>query len=231
MDEFSDRWHDCGGLGRGTSRKGDYAAAAEAFEKAAVKSKDVKLEAKSRFNLGNCAFREAERQKDSDLNKAVEACGKSIQHYQEALTLDPGFKEAAENIEVVRLIMKNILDEINKQKQKAQQQQEAMKQLEKQIKELIEKQQKALAQNQALQEEQKGEGDSKALRDRIQDLAQDQKDIQAQTEAVVEDLNKTCSQTPPVEENPTKKHLNNAVTEQKAASGNLEKSHSQAAFS
>ena len=55
---------------RGTAlyKKGDYSGASEAFEKAALKSKDPGLEAKSKFNLGNCAYREAERQKDSDLN-------------------------------------------------------------------------------------------------------------------------------------------------------------------
>ena len=76
-------------------QKGDYSGAIEAFEKAALKSKDIQLEAKSRFNLGNCAYREAERQQDSNLEKALEACTKSIRHYQEALELDSDLKEAA----------------------------------------------------------------------------------------------------------------------------------------
>lgn len=111
-------------------KKGDYSSAIEAFEKAALKSKDLALEAKAKFNLGNCLFREAERQSDSDLNKSLEACQKSIAHYQESLELDPDLTEAAENIEVVRLVMKNILDEINKRKEEAKQQQEAMEETE-----------------------------------------------------------------------------------------------------
>lgn len=106
-------------------RKKDYAKAAAAFEQAALKSKDIKLEAQSKFNLGVCSFREAEQQRNGDLNKVLAACEKSIRYFQEALKLDPQFKEAAENIEVVRLTMKSILDEIKKQKEAAHKQQKA----------------------------------------------------------------------------------------------------------
>jgi Ca-activated chloride channel homolog len=101
-------------------RKENYDKAKEAFENAALKTKDVNLEAMARFNLGNCSFSQAQRQKDSDLNEMLEACQTAIRHYQEALKLDPGLKEAAENIEVVRLVMKNIMDEINKRKEAAE---------------------------------------------------------------------------------------------------------------
>jgi Ca-activated chloride channel family protein len=101
-------------------RKENFDKAKEAFENAALKTKDVNLEAMARFNLGNCSFSQAQRQKDSDLNEMLEACQTAIRHYQEALTLDPGLKEAAENIEVVRLVMKNIMDEINKRKEAAE---------------------------------------------------------------------------------------------------------------
>ncbi|MFC1493770.1 tetratricopeptide repeat protein [Thermodesulfobacteriota bacterium] len=108
-------------------KKGNYNDAVYAFEKAALKSKDPHMESKSRFNLGNCAFREAERQMDSDLKKSLEYCEKSIKHFHDALKLDPGLNEAAENIEVVRLVMKNILDEIKKQEQEAKKNKEALK--------------------------------------------------------------------------------------------------------
>ena len=121
-------------------KKGDYSAAIEAFEKAALKSKDPGLEAKSKFNLGNCLYRDAERQQDSDLNKAIEGCTKSVRYYQEALKLDPGFKAAAENIEVVRLVMKDILDKMNKQKEAARQQQEKVEKTAEKLKELVKRQ-------------------------------------------------------------------------------------------
>lgn len=203
-------------------QKGDYSGAAEAFEKAALKSKDIRLEAASKFNLGNCAYREAERQQDSDLNKALEACGKSIQHYQEALELDPDFTEAAENIEVVRLVMKTILDEINKQKEAQKQQQEAMQKTAEQLKELIEKQQNALNRNHQLEDERTKKGQSPELSDKIQDLARDQRDLKEETEELAKNMPKPAGQNTSPAENPAEKHLENAAKEQQAASGNLE---------
>ena len=47
-----------------STAKAAQAKAVEAFQDAAVKSRDTALEARSRFSLGNCAFREAERQRD-----------------------------------------------------------------------------------------------------------------------------------------------------------------------
>ncbi len=210
-------------------QKGDYAGAEKAFEKAALKSKDLQLEASSKFNLGNCAYREAERQQDSDMNKALEACGKSIQHYQEALELAPDLSEAAENIEVVRLVMKNLLDEINKQKEAQKQQQEAMQKTKEQLKQLIEKQKNALDRNQQLGKDRGQSGDTPELDKKIQDLAKDQKNLQKQTEELAETLPKTGGPNVPPAENPTEKHLENATKEQQAASGNLDQKNTGAA--
>jgi len=210
-------------------QKSDYSGASESFEKAALKSKDIRLEAKSKFNLGNCAYREAERQQDSDLNKALEACTKSIRHYQDAFALVPEFDEAAENIEVVRLVMKTILDNINKQKEAAKQQQEAMQQAADKLKELIKKQQDALGGNKQIQDERRQKGDSQKLKDDVQDLARNQKDLQTETEALANNMPKPGCQNPPATENPTEKHLKNAAKEQNAASGNLEQDHTSEA--
>ncbi len=206
-------------------QKGDYAAACEAFEKAALKSKDVRLEAESKFNLGNCAFRQADRLKDSDLKGALQKLEESVQHYQEALKAAPDFKEAAENIEVARLVMKNILDEINKKKQEAQEEQ----QIQNRIKELIQKQKQALDRNQTLQGERKQKGDSEELQKKVRDLAEEQKSIQSQTEEVAKGVAKAGSQNPNSKEDPTETHLKNAATEQKAAAGNLQQYHTKEA--
>jgi Ca-activated chloride channel homolog len=130
----------CFNKGAALYRKGDYSGAAEAFEKAALNSKDKQLEAKSKFNLGNSTYKEAEGQKDKDLQKAFEGCSKSVSHYQEALSLDPGMKEAAENMEMVRLVMKNILEEIKKQQENGKKDQEKN---EGELKEALDSQQKA----------------------------------------------------------------------------------------
>jgi hypothetical protein len=208
-------------------RKEDYAKAKEAFEQAAVKSKSIKLESQSKYNLGLCSFREAERQQDSDLNKALEACAKSIQYFQESRELAPDFKEAAENIEVVRLTMKSILDEMNKQKEAAKKQQEAMKNAAEQMKKVIKKQQELLERNKYLSEEKIQKGESPELGNKIADLAEDQSDLRQKTLEIAEKLplpqQTQTAKSVPASSVSAKKHLENAAVEQKLASEKLEK--------
>ena len=128
----------------------DYAQAREAFDAAALKTRDLPLEAGCKYNLGNCAFREAERQKDSDLRKAIEQYQNCIRYYQDALKLDPELTDAAHNIEVTRLILKDLLDQLKKQQEEQKKQQEEQQKLVEKLKELLERQKKAVEENQAL---------------------------------------------------------------------------------
>ncbi len=169
-------------------QKEDYAGAVEAFEQAALKSRKPRLGSLSKFGLGNCAFREAERQRDSDLKKAMEACEKSIRHYQEALELTPDYTEAAENIEVVRLVMKSILDEINKKQEEQQKQQNAMEELVKKLKELVAKQTGAVEQNDTVSAQEKQLGNTQAVRDQIQELGLNQKSIQSDSSGLSSEM-------------------------------------------
>lgn len=202
-------------------KKGDYVSAIDAFEKAALKSKDPLFEAKSRFNLGNCAFREAERQQDSDLKKSLEFCEKSIEHFQDALKLDPGFNEAAENIEIVRLFMKNILDEIKKREQEAKEREKEAKENAEKIQELIRRQEDALEKNRQISNSKLKSDKKKKM---LNELADEQKDITRDTQELAEKISKQAVQQNQGSENPSLKHLNNAIKEQTAAEGNLRNS-------
>jgi tetratricopeptide (TPR) repeat protein len=217
---------------RGASfyQKGDFAKASEEFEKAALKSKDLKLEAKSKFNLGNCHFREAERQQDSDLNKALEECGKAIRFYQEALGLDPQFKEAAENIEVVRLVMKNILDQINKQKEAQKQQQEAAEKIREKLEELIRRQLEALDQDKQIDEQRAQHGDTQDVFDKINNLLNEQRDILTETKRLADDMSKNHGRPDPDKKTEAETNMDNAVKEEQAAAGNLEQKNTGAAI-
>lgn len=216
-------------MGTAYYQKEDYAKAVEAFEKAALKTRDIKIEANAKFNLGNCAFREAERQQDSDLNKVLEACGKSISYFQEALERDPEFTEAAENIEVVRLVMKSILDEIKKQEEEAKNQQQAMQNAVENIKQLIENQQNLLDQTNNLSEHQQDN-----LKEKTEKLAEDQKNLQNETRELAANMPKPQApqqQNIPPPANPAEKHLANAANEQGAAAEKLEQNQPDSALS
>ena len=56
---------------------------------------------------------------ETDPRKALSQWEQSIQHYQEALRIDPQLKEAAQNIEVVRISMKDLADRIKKAEEAA----------------------------------------------------------------------------------------------------------------
>ena len=105
-------------------------------------AKDPDLTTRAKFNLGNCAFRQAQRQRDSDLEKAIEHLPRRASPTtRRPATSIPDYREAAENIEIVRLYVKVLLDEQKKQAgEQEQQQQEEQENLVEKLKKLIERQ-------------------------------------------------------------------------------------------
>ena len=103
-------------------KKGDLEKAREQFREAASKTKNLPFESKAWYNLGNCAFTEGGRQEDSDLQKALESLEESVKFYGTALEKDPENKAAAENLEIARLKIKDLLDKQQKQQQQGGQQ-------------------------------------------------------------------------------------------------------------
>ncbi len=122
----------------------DLEQAMNLYRQVSAESKDMDLVARAKFNLGNCYFQQGMKQRDSDLQKAVEAFTTSIHQYREVLKIHPDDAEAAHNIAVIRLIMKDILDQLKKQ-QEQQKQQQQQQDLAEKIKKLLERQ-TALAQ-------------------------------------------------------------------------------------
>jgi hypothetical protein len=210
-------------------KKGDYSGACEAFEKAALKSKDQLFEAKSKFNSGNSDYKQAGTLKEKDPDKALEKCSTSISHYREALNLDPKLKEAAENIEMVRLDMKNILDQINKQKEAGKDEQEKKQETAKQLQKLIKDQEAGLEKNQNLDAQRAGKGDTPKTTKKMADLSKEQKALRDRTEGLLKDLQKT-GKADPSKDDPAAKHLENAEKEQDAASGNLDQKNTKASL-
>lgn len=169
-------------------RKNDFKKALEMFEKAAMKTRDPVLEAKARFALGNTEFAEAERQKDSDLDKSVEACRRSVAHYREALRVAPDMREAAENIEVVRTKLKALLDEIKKKQEQQSQQQQAQQQAADKLKKLIAAQDRAAAESVDLDRQQKTSPDPASTQGQSSDLAGKQNRLREETGNLAREL-------------------------------------------
>ncbi len=108
----------------GYFRLDDLGEAVDLYQEVAARSKDMQLVAKAKYNLGNCFFQRGAKQRDSDLQKAVDDMKTSITYWRQVLEIDPKNEKAARNIEVARLTIKDILDQLKKQQQDQQNQQD-----------------------------------------------------------------------------------------------------------
>jgi Ca-activated chloride channel family protein len=86
-------------IGIANYKSGDYAAAAQAFARAAERGTDPKLQARSLLGEGNTFFRTASSGDSSD---AIRALQRAIELYSGALSADPKLQDAAYNLEIAR---------------------------------------------------------------------------------------------------------------------------------
>lgn len=103
-------------------RLDDLGRAIDLYRQVAAESKDMTLVGKAKYNLGNCFFQRGSKQRDSNLQKALEDMETSITYWRGVLDIDPQNEKAARNIEVARLTIKDILDQIKKQQDQKNQQ-------------------------------------------------------------------------------------------------------------
>ncbi|GJM26817.1 MAG: hypothetical protein DHS20C16_32320 [Phycisphaerae bacterium] len=106
--------------GLASYRQRDFVAARDHFN-SALQTRDLGLEAKAKYNLGNVAYSEA-LEKMSDLKESIELARSAIFHYRDALEVDPNDLDARANIETAQLLIKDLLDK-QKQEQEKQDQQ------------------------------------------------------------------------------------------------------------
>jgi Ca-activated chloride channel homolog len=104
-------------------QQGDFEKAKSAYEASALKAKDPSLEAKSQFNMGDGAYSQGRMLLPQDPKRALEQYRQSAAHFKEALRFRPDFREAAENLELVRFGMKQIEEQLRRQEEQQQQQQ------------------------------------------------------------------------------------------------------------
>jgi Ca-activated chloride channel homolog len=147
--------------GAASYKIGDFASAVDHFTQSLL-SGDPKLREDSSYNLGNALVRRGEAAKGNEEKKAD--WKNAIQHYSEALKLDPQNKQADENREIV----KKMLDDLEKQ-QKEQQQQKQDQQQQKQ-----DQQQQKQDQQQQKQDQQQQKQDQQQQKQDQQQQKQDQ---------------------------------------------------------
>jgi Ca-activated chloride channel family protein len=99
-------------------RMGEFARARELFS-AALATRDLELEAKIKFNVGNCHYAEA-LEKMANLDEAIEQLRTAIEYYLDALEINPEDGDARANIETAQLLIKDLLDKLKKQQEQQQ---------------------------------------------------------------------------------------------------------------
>lgn len=95
-----------------------FGKAREHFEQAAARAEDKSMTAECRNNIGNCVYRQTVAEKDT--KKKLEGLEKAANHYRHARDLGSG--EASHNLAVTRGEMKELIEELKRQKQKQQNQ-------------------------------------------------------------------------------------------------------------
>jgi Ca-activated chloride channel family protein len=98
-------------------RLDDLAKAMDLYRQVAAESKDMKVVTRAKYNLGNSYFQQGSKQKDSNLQKAIDDLKTAIGSWRGVLDIEPENKMAARNIEVARLLIKDLLDQLKKQQQ------------------------------------------------------------------------------------------------------------------
>ncbi len=116
-------------LGVAHYRAGDYANAVEYFMQA-LAGRDMGLEQRARYNLGNCAY--AEGLKQQEPQAAIEKFKTAADRFREALQLDPKDADARANLERSGLMIRQLKEQQEQQKQQQQQQNQSSSQPESQ---------------------------------------------------------------------------------------------------
>lgn len=206
-------------MGNAYYRREEYAEARERYRDAAINARDLSLEARAWYNTGNCAFREGERQVDGDIEKAIEFFQESVQFYTTALEKDPDLVEAAHNIEVTRLIIKDLLDKLQKQQERMQQQQERLQAVVDSLRALIERQEGAAAASAELAAA--ADRDSARWSAGLRTVEERQESIADGTTAVEDSLHAFFPDSVPVPVEAALSHLDSSLVDQNGALAKL----------
>ncbi|MDZ7859122.1 MAG: tetratricopeptide repeat protein [Candidatus Krumholzibacteriota bacterium] len=206
-------------IGAALYKEGNFKEAGEYFKKAAGKTRELNLESRAWYNMGNCSFREGRRQTDSDLEKALEHYKESVRLYGTALEKDSTVTDAALNMEVARIVIKDLLDRIKEQEEKKKKQQKKMREIVDSLVSLAGRQDKALQRDRELASE-KSKGVS-GWKERVGNLEKKQKSIKEGTAGVNDKLKEMFDKKPPSSVKQALSHIDSSLAGQKDAAERL----------
>ncbi|MFT5467568.1 MAG: Ca-activated chloride channel family protein [Verrucomicrobiales bacterium] len=203
-------------LGAAHYRKGEFSDAIDAFKEASVATENPGLSSRAKYNLGNCAYRQAQAAQEEDVDRALVFCESSIRNYRDSYGLDRTFKDAAENMEMARILYRQLLD----QKQQEEKEEDEKEDLAEKLKELLERQQKAAADSQQLLETQT---DSESWKSGVEHLEQEQQKLAEDTAATLEGIKNLANEDPATGEKlaETSEHVGEALKSQAESLGPL----------
>ncbi len=167
--------------GAAAYKMGDYPQAVDHFTKALL-SEDNKLREEASYNLGNSLVRRGEAAKGNDEKKAD--WKNAIQHYTEALNIEPKNKQAEDNREIVKKLLEELEKKEEEQKKQDQQDNKDKNQKDQDKKDQKDKDQQKNDQNkdqkdQQKQDQQKDDQQKQDQKDQQKDQ-KDNKDQQGQ---------------------------------------------------
>ena len=169
-------------------RLDDLEKAADLFKQVAAESKDMKLVAMARYNLGNCFFKQGHKQRDSDMQKALDSYQASIGGWRQVLDMEPENKNAAHNIEVARLTIKDILDQLKNQQQQDPNQSQDQNQQNQQQQSGSEDQQEKQQQQQGAQQDPNQPAEPNQPQNQDQQQPQEQQDQRRRDEVTADQI-------------------------------------------
>ncbi len=102
-------------------RKGEYEKAQERLRETLTTSQ-AELEAKARFNMGNCEYAAALPLAQKDKKQSIEHLNQAIKHYRDALAIDGNDSDTRANIELAQMLIEKLKKEQKQEDKKKQDQ-------------------------------------------------------------------------------------------------------------
>lgn len=178
-------------------RQRDFTRAAEKFNEAILNTRELSLEARAKFNLGNVAYSQA-LEKMSDLQEAIDHARDAIRFYRDSLELNPDDRDARTNIEIAQLFIKDLVDKQKQQEEQQQNQDQQQQRDNPQQQDSGENQQKQdqEGQNQQSQDQEDSQQDQQQQQDESQENEEQEKQASNESNESDEQQQQAASQDP-----------------------------------